>query len=236
VVLIPYLEAGARLPGALDWKDLKGSEKPEFEQLPFDHPLWIVFSSGTSGPPKPIVHGHGGMLMNTLKSLAFEFDLRRGERFFWYTSSGWIMWNLLASSLVGGCSALLMDGHPGFPDPGALWRFAAAAKADFVGTSPAFVGVCMKAVIEPAKPLTSRACARSAARARRFPATPTTGSTVSSPGFPRRRLRRHRRGGRHRRLLALAADLRRRDAMPAARRGCRRLRQRLPPSPARSAR
>ncbi len=150
VVLIPYLLAEATLPGATGWKELKGKQL-QFEQLPFDHPLWIVYSSGTSGPPKPIVHGHGGMLMNTLKSLAFEFDLRRGDRFFWYTSSGWIMWNLLASSLVGGCSAVLMDGHPGFPDPGRLWRFAAEAKADFVGTSPAFVGVCMKAGIEPAR-------------------------------------------------------------------------------------
>jgi len=151
VVLIPYLNAEATLSGAAAWKDLRGTGKLAFTQLPFDHPLWIVYSSGTSGPPKPIVHGHGGMLMNTLKSLAFEFDLRRGDRFFWYTSSGWIMWNLLASSLVGECSALLMDGHPGWPDPGALWRFAAAAKADFVGTSPAFVGVCMKAGLEPAK-------------------------------------------------------------------------------------
>jgi len=151
VVLIPYLNAEATLSGAAAWKDLRGTGKLAFTQLPFDHPLWIVYSSGTSGLPKPIVHGHGGMLMNTLKSLAFEFDLRRGDRFFWYTSSGWIMWNLLASSLVGECSALLMDGHPGWPDPGALWRFAAAAKADFVGTSPAFVGVCMKAGLEPAK-------------------------------------------------------------------------------------
>jgi acetoacetyl-CoA synthetase len=101
--------------------------------------------------PKPIVHGHGGMLMNTLKSLAFEWDLRRGDRFFWYTSSGWIMWNLLASAPVVDCTVCLMDGSPGYPDAGTLWRFAADAKADFVGTSPAFVGICMKAGIEPAK-------------------------------------------------------------------------------------
>ena len=151
VVLIPYLNAAASLPGATTWNDLKSTEPLSFAQLPFDHPLWIVYSSGTSGLPKPIVHGHGGMLMNTLKSLAFEWDLRRGDRFFWYTSSGWIMWNLLASALIVDSTVCLMDGHPGFPDAGTLWRFAADAKADFVGTSPAFVGICMKAGIEPAK-------------------------------------------------------------------------------------
>ena len=151
VVLISYLDAKSSLPGAVGWQSLASTEPLSFTQLPFDHPLWIVYSSGTSGPPKAIVHGHGGMLMNTLKSLAFEYDLRRGDRFFWYTSSGWIMWNLLAAALIVDCTVLLMDGHPGYPDPGTLWRFAADAKADFVGASPAFVGACMKAGLEPAK-------------------------------------------------------------------------------------
>lgn len=151
VVLIRYLDGNADLEGTVHWEDLKSDDSLKFEQLPFDHPLWIVYSSGTSGPPKPIVHSHGGMLMNTLKSLAFEWDLRRGDRFFWFTSSGWIMWNLVAASLIVDCGVALMDGHPGWPDPGALWRFAADAKADFVGTSPAFVGICMKAGVEPAQ-------------------------------------------------------------------------------------
>ena len=121
LVLVSYLKESA-LPRSTSWKSLNSSEKLTFAQLPFDHPLWIVYSSGTSGLPKPIVHGHGGMLMNTLKSLAFEWDLRRGDRFFWYTSSGWIMWNLLASALIVDSTVCLMDGHPGFPDAGTLWR------------------------------------------------------------------------------------------------------------------
>jgi acetoacetyl-CoA synthetase len=91
------------------------------------------------------------MLIKTFKSLAFEFDVRRGERFFWYTSTGWIMWNLLVTAPIVDCGIAMLDGNPGYPDPSTLWRFAADAKAEFVGTSPAFVGVCMKAGIEPAK-------------------------------------------------------------------------------------
>ena len=152
LVLVPYLDAEAKMPGARLWEELPpGPDKLEFAQLPFDHPLWIVYSSGTSGPPKAIVHGHGGMLIKTLKSLALDFDVRRGERFFWYTSTGWIMWNLVAAAPIVDCSIALLDGHPGYPDPGTYWRFVADSRSEFAGTSPAFIGVCMKAGIEPAK-------------------------------------------------------------------------------------
>lgn len=137
-----------------DWETLLGGEPVaaadfRFEQLPFDHPLWILFSSGTTGLPKAIVHGHGGILLEMLKLVALHMDLRRGERMFFFSTTGWMMWNFLASSMLCGVVPVLYDGHPAYPDVDVLWRMAQDAGASFFGASPTYVDILSKAGIVP---------------------------------------------------------------------------------------
>ena len=124
VVHVPLL--GAEPPeGALDWSALTaGDAEPVFEQVPFDHPLWVLYSSGTTGLPKAIVQSQGGILVEHLKQLGLHCDLGPEDRFFWYTSTGWMMWNFLVSGLLTGTTIVLYDGSPGHPDTGAQWRIA----------------------------------------------------------------------------------------------------------------
>jgi acetoacetyl-CoA synthetase len=117
--------------------------------VPFSHPLWIVYSSGTTGMPKPIVHGHGGVVIQTLKSGLLHGDSRPGDRNFWFTSTNWIMWNSIVNGLLNGVTVMLFDGNPGYPDMSTLWRYAERERASSFGTSPAFIANCIKAGINP---------------------------------------------------------------------------------------
>jgi acetoacetyl-CoA synthetase len=120
-----------------------------FEQVPFGHPLWILFSSGTTGLPKALAHSHGGILIEQLKHLTFHNDLRAGDRMFFYTTAGWMMWNFLVSSLLLGVRPLLYDGHPGYPRPDVLWEMAQNARVNFFGASPAYVDLMSRAGLVP---------------------------------------------------------------------------------------
>lgn len=151
VVHIPLLGTPAPA-GALDWSDLTAGEaEPVFEPVPFDHPLWVLYSSGTTGLPKAIVQSQGGILLEHLKQLGLHCDLGPEDRFFWYTSTGWMMWNFLVSGLLTGTTVVLYDGSPGFPDTGAQWRIAERTKATLYGTSAAYVMACRKAEVHPSR-------------------------------------------------------------------------------------
>jgi acetoacetyl-CoA synthetase len=159
-VLVPYLSESVRpetaaWPGYLTWAQLheRGGEHPElrFEQVPFDHPLWVVYSSGTTGLPKAIVHGHGGMLLEQLKKGCLHLDLRAGDRMFWFTTTGWMMWNFLVGCLFTDAAIVLYDGSPGHPDLGALWQLAERTGMTCMGTSAGFLSSCEKQGIEPAR-------------------------------------------------------------------------------------
>jgi acetoacetyl-CoA synthetase len=146
-VLVPYLDPDATLPGAESWPALL--ERPAtlaFEPMPFDAPLWVLYSSGTTGLPKPIVHGHGGILLEHLKQLALHLDLGPGDRFFWFTTTGWMMWNLLVSGLATGSAIVLFDGSPAGD---VLWQLAAREKITSFGISAPYVQACMKSGVRP---------------------------------------------------------------------------------------
>lgn len=160
------------LPGKDEWAEEPGNPIA-FAQLPFDHPLWVLYSSGTTGLPKPIVHGHGGILLEHLKMSVLHLDLKPEDNFFWYTSTGWMMWNFLVGGLLAGSSIILYNGSPGYPDLNRLWQLAAETGITYFGTSAAYIHACLKADLQP-----GRRFDLSAIRA-----LGSTGSPLSAEGF-----------------------------------------------------
>ncbi|MDG6990860.1 MAG: acetoacetate--CoA ligase [Nitrososphaerota archaeon] len=136
--------------GSVAWEDaVAGTANPEFETLPFDHPLWILYSSGTTGLPKPIVHGHGGILVELSKAVSLHTDVRAGDRFFWFTTTGWMMWNYLVGGLLQGASVVLYNGSPSYPDLDSLWDLVDRTETSFMGGSAPFFASCAKAGLQP---------------------------------------------------------------------------------------
>lgn len=177
-ILVPHLANNAAgLENTVLWDEALTAVTPppvlSFAQLPFDHPLWVLYSSGTTGLPKPIVQGHGGILLEHAKNLTFHNDLRPGDRFFWYTSTGWMMWNYLVGSLLTGATIIVYNGSPGYPDMNALFELAVASGMTYFGTSAAFINACIKAEIHPNRQFDLS----------RIRAVGSTGSPLSMAGF-----------------------------------------------------
>jgi acetoacetyl-CoA synthetase len=155
-VVLPYLAPAtdAAFESAITWDELLSVSEPiVFEPVPFDHPLYILYSSGTTGLPKPIVHGHGGILLEHLKALGLHTDLGPADRFLWFTTTGWMMWNYLVSGLAVGSTVVVVDGNPAFPDLGSLWRLASETRTTYLGTSAPYLMACRKAGLEPGREL-----------------------------------------------------------------------------------
>jgi acetoacetyl-CoA synthetase len=147
VVHVPY--GDNEVPDAVSWDDLLAHDGPlEFEPVAFDHPIYVLFSSGTTGLPKAIVHGHGGQLIEHLKGVGLGWDLKPGGRLLWFSTTAWMMWNALVSALLARSSIVMIDGDPMWPDPSFQWRLAEETRPTFMGVAPTFLLACRKAGLQ----------------------------------------------------------------------------------------
>jgi acetoacetyl-CoA synthetase len=179
VVVVPYTDQNADISAvanAVHYKDFRSSESGleiEFEQLPFDHPLYVMYSSGTTGLPKCMVQSAGGILVHHLKELMLHTDLKREDTIFYFSTCGWMMWNWLTSSLAVGATLVLFDGNPFYPHPGALWEMAQDEKVTVFGTSAGYIAALINAGVKPGKTYDLSA----------LRAVLSTGSPLSIEGF-----------------------------------------------------
>jgi acetoacetyl-CoA synthetase len=185
IVVVPYLSASPELSrleerpevaAPMTWGqllDLGSGAELAFDPVPFDHPLWVLYSSGTTGLPKAIVQGHGGILIEQLKKGNLHLDVQPGDRVFWFTTTGWMMWNFLVGALLTPASIVLFDGNPATPDMGVLWDLAERTRMTCFGTSAAYIAACMKDGVEPGQ-------GRDLSRLR---SVGSTGSPLSPEGF-----------------------------------------------------
>jgi acetoacetyl-CoA synthetase len=179
VVVIPYTEEDpdiSSIPNAVHYRDFKSNDphiEIEFEQLPFDQPLYIMFTSGTTGLPKCMVQSAGGILVHHLKELMLHTDVKREDKIFYFTTCGWMMWNWLVSSLGLGASLILFDGNPFYPNPGALWQLAQDEKMTILGTSAGYISAIMGTTLKPSRDYDLRS----------LKTLTSTGSPLSVEGF-----------------------------------------------------
>ena len=146
IISLDYLHPGQVLPHTQPWSTLLAEPAaPQFEPVGFEHPLWVVYSSGTTGMPKPLVHGQGGIVLEHLKALGLHLGLGPEDRYSWFSTTGWVMWNICVGGLLVGSTIAIYDGNPGHPDLGELWRMSHEPELTALGAGAAFFGNCMKA-------------------------------------------------------------------------------------------
>jgi len=147
VVMVPFIQTEIQVPGTVSWSDVLETSAGElfFEELPFDHPIWILYSSGTTGKPKAITHSVGGCLLEHLKALVLHQDVKKGEKYFWYSTTGWMMWNFSVASLLTGATLVIYEGSAGYPSLDILWQLAKKTGINHFGGGAAFYIACMKA-------------------------------------------------------------------------------------------
>lgn len=177
VTLVTDGSSAKNLKNTILWDQVFESDAPpselEYEQVPFNHPLWVLYSSGTTGLPKPIVQSQGGILLEHLKALTFHADVKPEDRFFWITSTGWMMWNFLVSALLTGTTIILYNGSPAYPDLNAMWALVEETGMTYFGTSAAYISACRKAGLEPSRRFDLS----------RLKAVGSTGSPLAVEGF-----------------------------------------------------